>query len=56
MATAFCMKCKKKVEIKNPSLMTVEIKNPSLMTVEGVQQINGVCPVCGARIFRVGKT
>jgi len=46
MATAFCMKCKKKVEIKNPSLMTVE----------GVQQINGVCPVCGARIFRVGKT
>ena len=46
MATVYCIKCRKKVEIKHPYKLTME----------GVQGINGVCSVCGARVFRVGKT
>jgi len=45
MATAYCLKCKKKVEIKYPHVVTLK----------GVQGINGVCSVCGARVFRLGK-
>ncbi len=46
MATAYCMKCRQKREIKNAR--SVVLKN-------GRPAIQGVCPVCGTKIFRIGK-
>ena len=44
--TAYCMKCRKKIEVKDP--VNVMLKN-------GRSAIRGVCPVCGTRVFRIGK-
>ncbi|PIU22902.1 MAG: hypothetical protein COT13_05975 [Chloroflexi bacterium CG08_land_8_20_14_0_20_45_12] len=46
MVTAYCMKCKKKVEIKYPKQIT--LKNKALAT-------QGICSVCGTKVFRLGK-
>ena len=42
---AYCMKCKKKVEIKNPGKVT--LKN-------GKSATQGTCPKCGTKVFRIG--
>jgi len=39
----FCVKCKKKVIIKDPQI--VELKN-------GRKAVKGVCPHCGTTIYR----
>ena len=46
MATAYCMKCRKKVEIKNPNQITLKNSRPA---------VQGVCPACGTKVFRIGK-
>ena len=46
MATAYCMKCRKRVEIKNPEQITLKNKRPA---------VQGVCPTCETKVFRVGK-
>jgi hypothetical protein len=46
MATAYCMKCRKKREIINPRRVMLKNRRPATQ---------GVCPVCGAKIFRIGK-
>jgi len=46
MATAYCMKCRKKVEIKNPKQITLKNGRPA---------VQGVCSVCGTKVFRIGK-
>ena len=46
MATAYCVKCRKKVEIKNPKQVTLKNNRPA---------VQGVCPVCGTKVFRIGK-
>ena len=46
MATAYCVKCRKKVEIKNPQNITLKNGRPA---------IQGVCPSCGTKVFRIGK-
>ena len=43
--TAYCMKEKKKREMKNPK--TVTMKNKRKAT-------KGVCSVCGTSMFRIG--
>lgn len=43
---AYCMKCRKKVEIKSPTKMTMKNKKPAT---------RGVCPKCGTKVFRIGK-
>ena len=43
---AYCMKCRKKVEIKNAQL--IKMKN-------GRPATQGVCPSCGTKVFRIGK-
>jgi len=43
---AYCVKWRKKVEIKNPE--RVELKNKRPAT-------KGVCPNCGTKVFRIGK-
>ena len=46
MVTAYCMKCKEKVEIKNAKQIT--LKNKALAT-------QGICSICGTKVFRLGK-
>ena len=43
---AYCVKCKAKQEIKDPK--AVIMKN-------GRQATQGLCPVCGTKVFRIGK-
>ena len=43
---AYCMKCRKKVEIKSPKAITMKNKKPATQ---------GVCPTCGTKVFRIGK-
>ena len=45
MAEAYCVKDKKKVEIKNPQQITMKNGKPA---------ISGVCPDCGSKVFRIG--
>jgi hypothetical protein len=47
MAQAYCMKCRTKREIKNPKSVVLKNKRPA---------IQGVCPVCGTKLFRIGKS
>ncbi len=46
MATAYCMKCRKKVEIRNPRQIILKNRRPA---------VQGVCPSCGTKVFRIGK-
>ncbi len=44
---AYCMKCKAKREIKDP-VAAFNAKSSAVTT--------GICPVCGTKLFRMGKT
>jgi len=46
MATAYCMKCRRKVEIRNARQITLKNGRPATQ---------GVCSVCGTKVFRIGK-
>jgi predicted GH43/DUF377 family glycosyl hydrolase len=43
---AFCVKCKAKREIKNPVPITLKNGRPA---------IQGICPTCGTKVFRIMK-
>jgi len=43
---AYCVKCRKKVEIRNPRSITMKNKRPATQ---------GECPNCGTKVFRIGK-
>jgi len=46
MATAYCMKCRKKVDIKDAKQITLKNGRPAMQ---------GSCPTCGTKVFRIGK-
>ncbi len=46
MPTGYCVKERKKVEIQNPVQVTMKNGRPA---------IQGTCPVCGTKIFKIGK-
>ncbi|MEM2856150.1 MAG: DUF5679 domain-containing protein [Candidatus Nitrosocaldaceae archaeon] len=46
MVEGYCVKCKKKVEIKDATTVTMKNNKPA---------IQGVCPICGTKIYRIGK-
>jgi RNase P subunit RPR2 len=46
MPQAYCVKCKKKVEIKGARQVTLKNKRPA---------VSGSCPSCGTKVFRIGK-
>ena len=46
MVEAYCLKCRQKTEIRDPKQLT--LKNGMLAT-------QGVCPICGTKVLRVGK-
>jgi len=43
---AYCVKCKKKVDIKNPKSVTMKNSRPA---------IQGECSTCKTKVFRIGK-
>ena len=43
---AYCVKCRAKVEIKNPQQITMKNGRPATQ---------GTCPKCGTKVFRIGK-
>ena len=44
---AYCMKCRTKREMKNPKSITMKNGKPATQ---------GVCPTCGTKMFRIGKS
>lgn len=44
--TAYCMKCRKKVEMVSPKQITMKNGRPAL---------TGTCSYCGTKLFRIGK-
>jgi len=44
---AYCVKCRASREIKNPRAITMKNGKPATQ---------GVCPVCGTKMFRIGKS
>jgi len=44
--TAYCMKCKREREIKNPQKTTMS---------NGRNAVRGTCPVCGTKMFKFVK-
>lgn len=46
MVEGYCVKCKKKVEIKDPEEVTMKNNRPA---------VRGTCPVCGTKIYKIGK-
>lgn len=46
MPEAYCVKCRKKRDMKNPKNVTLKNGKPA---------VKGVCPVCGTGMFRIGK-
>ena len=43
----YCLKCRGKKEIKDPKSVTMKNGRPA---------VQGVCPDCGTRIYRIGKS
>lgn len=44
---AYCVKCKAKKEMKDPKQITMKNGRPATQ---------GVCPTCGTKMFRIGKS
>ncbi|MEE8179283.1 MAG: DUF5679 domain-containing protein [Nitrosopumilaceae archaeon] len=47
MTTAYCVKCRTKREMKEPKSITMKNGRPAT---------KGICPTCGTKMFRIGKT
>ena len=45
MPEAYCVKCRKKVEMKNPEKVTLRNGKPAS---------KGTCPNCGTKVFKIG--
>jgi len=43
---AYCVKCKAKKEMKNPTPVTMKNGKPAM---------KGTCPTCGTGMYRIGK-
>ena len=43
---AYCVKCKEKREVKDPVAVTMKNGKPATQ---------GTCPVCGTKMFKIGK-
>ena len=44
---AYCVKCHAKREMKNTRAITMK---------NGKSATQGICPVCGTKMFRIGKS
>jgi len=46
VAQAYCVKCRKKVEVKSPKQVTLKNKR---------EATQGTCKDCGTKVFKMGK-
>ena len=46
MVQAYCVKCRKMVEVRNPQEVTLKNGRPA---------VKGTCPETGTQVFRIGK-
>lgn len=46
MVEAYCVKCRKKVEMKDAQKVTMKNGKPAMQ---------GVCPNCGTKVFKIGS-
>jgi len=46
MVEAYCVKCKAKRVMKDPKKVTMKNGKPAMQ---------GICPVCGTKVFRIGS-
>jgi Domain of unknown function (DUF5679) len=46
MASGYCVKCKTKRDMKDAKEITMKNGKPA---------VEGVCPVCGTKMFKIGK-
>ena len=44
---AYCMKCRTKKDMKDPKSITMKNGRPATQ---------GICPTCGTKMFRIGKS
>ena len=44
---AYCVKDRKTVEIKDPKPITMKNVRPATQ---------GICPICGSKVYRIGKS
>jgi Zn finger protein HypA/HybF involved in hydrogenase expression len=44
---AYCLKCRERREMKNPKAITMKNGKPAT---------EGACPVCGTKMFKIGKS
>ncbi len=44
---AYCLKCREKREMKDPTQVTMKNGKPAT---------SGVCPVCSTKMFKIGAT
>jgi hypothetical protein len=47
MPEAYCVKCKAKKEIKDPTQVTMKNGRPA---------VQGVCPDCSTKLFKIGAS
>ena len=47
MAAAYCVKCRKSVEVQNPEQVTMK---------NGRQALKGTCPDCATGVFAIQKS
>ncbi|MCJ2556398.1 MAG: hypothetical protein KAS60_07545 [Thermoplasmata archaeon] len=47
MVEAYCVKCRKKIEMKDPKKITMKNGKPAT---------KGTCPKCGTKVFRIGAS
>jgi len=45
--TAYCVKCRTKRNMQSPEHVTLKNGKPAT---------KGICPTCGTKMFRIGKT
>lgn len=45
MVKAYCVKCRAKVDVKDPEKVTLKNGKPAT---------RGTCPKCGTKVFRIG--
>lgn len=47
LVEAYCVKCRKKIEMKDPKKITMKNGKPAT---------KGTCPKCGTKVFRIGAS
>jgi len=59
---AYCVKCHAKREMKDAKAITMKNGKPAMKDAKAITMKNGkpatqgICPTCGTKMFRIGKS